>query len=99
MFSRPLTQTLFARRSPFLPLVPVRPFASATELESTMVDVSAKNTTTRKALAQCKIVLSCSDAYSKLKERELEKGDAIKIAEVAGLMASKRTWDLIPLCH
>ena len=38
-------------------------------------------------------------AYSKLKNRQLEKGDAVKIAEIAGLMASKKTSDLIPLCH
>ena len=44
-------------------------------------------------------MLSCAHAYNKLKNRELDKGDAVKIAEIAGLMASKRTSDLIPLCH
>ena len=44
-------------------------------------------------------MLSCAHAYDKLKNRELDKGDAVKIAEIAGLMASKRTSDLIPLCH
>ena len=95
--------TLARRRLPYLSMnnTPIRQLSSmaATELESTMVDVSEKNPTKRIALAQCKVVLSCANAYDKLKCRELEKGDAIKIAEVAGLMASKRTSDLIPLCH
>ena len=71
----------------------------STLLESTMVDVSSKNKTVRRALAQSKVVLTSDVAYETLKNRELEKGDAVKIAEVAGLMASKRTSDLIPLCH
>jgi cyclic pyranopterin phosphate synthase len=39
------------------------------------------------------------EAFDKLQSRDLEKGDAIQIAEVAGIMAAKRTSDLIPLCH
>ena len=64
-----------------------------------MVDVSAKQPTKRTALAQCKVMLTSADAFNQLRERRLAKGDAIKIAEIAGLMASKRTSDLIPLCH
>ena len=64
-----------------------------------MVDVSNKAPTVRIALAQCKVILSSLEAFKTLKERKLVKGDAIKIAEIAGLMASKRTSDLIPLCH
>ena len=44
-------------------------------------------------------MLTSTDAFNQLRERRLAKGDAIKIAEIAGLMASKRTSDLIPLCH
>ena len=64
-----------------------------------MVDVSGKQRSLRKAVAQCKVQLSCAQAFAKLKSGELDKGDAVKIAEIAGLMASKRTSDLIPLCH
>ena len=63
-----------------------------------MVDVSAKVPTVRRALAQCQVSLNPL-AFTQLKNRRLEKGDAIKIAEIAGLMASKKTSDLIPLCH
>ena len=64
-----------------------------------MVDVSAKSPTTRLALAQCKVVLNCPNAYQMLKENRLAKGDAVSIAEIAGMMASKKTSDLIPMCH
>ena len=64
-----------------------------------MVDVSAKQVTKRTALAQCKVMLTSSEAFNQLKEGRLSKGDAVKIAEIAGLMASKKTSDLIPLCH
>ena len=64
-----------------------------------MVDVSEKKPTQRIALAQCKVILTSMDAFDKLKNRNLAKGDAIKIAEIAGLMASKKTSDLIPMCH
>ena len=39
------------------------------------------------------------EAYNQLKERKLRKGDGISIAEIAGMMASKQTSQLIPLCH
>lgn len=64
-----------------------------------MVDVSIKSPTVRRSLAQCEVIFSNYSAYKLLKERKLEKGDAIQIAEVAGIMAAKRTSDLIPLCH
>ena len=63
-----------------------------------MVDVSAKEVTRRKSVAQCEILMS-EEAFTLLKEGGLEKGDALKIAEIAGMMASKKTSDLIPLCH
>ena len=63
-----------------------------------MVDVSQKQRTVRKALAQCQITMN-QGAYSQLRERKLRKGDGVSIAEIAGLMASKQTSQLIPLCH
>jgi cyclic pyranopterin monophosphate synthase len=73
------------------------PFARRT-LETAMVDVSKKTPTVRSALAQSEIWLN-PGTYSLLKNQKLEKGDAIAMAEIAGIMASKRTQDLIPLCH
>ena len=63
-----------------------------------MVDVSQKKATVRTALAQCQVTMN-QEAYRQLKERKLSKGDGVSIAEVAGLMASKQTSQLIPLCH
>ncbi len=63
-----------------------------------MVDVSAKEITTREARAEARIRLSAK-AYSALKAGSLKKGDALGVARIAGIMAAKRTSDLIPLCH
>lgn len=63
-----------------------------------MVDVSAKEITHREARAQATIRMS-SEAFAALKEGNLKKGDALGVARVAGIMAAKRTHDLIPLCH
>ena len=40
-----------------------------------------------------------NEAFALLKDNKLEKGDALKLAEVAGIMAAKQTSTLIPLCH
>lgn len=63
-----------------------------------MVDVSGKETTERSAAAEAVVRLS-ADAYAALKAGTLKKGDALGVARVAGIMAAKRTGDLIPLCH
>lgn len=63
-----------------------------------MVDVSAKEITHREARAQATVRMS-SEAFAALKEGNLKKGDALGVARVAGIMAAKRTHDLIPLCH
>lgn len=63
-----------------------------------MVDVSAKRVTTRTARAGGRIELSRA-AYDLVADGRLPKGDALGVARVAGIMASKRTPDLIPLCH
>ncbi|MEL6858145.1 MAG: cyclic pyranopterin monophosphate synthase MoaC [Pseudomonadota bacterium] len=63
-----------------------------------MVDVSDKAETERIALAQG--YLKCSQqAFALAVDRSTKKGDAIAVAELAGIMAAKRTADLIPLCH
>lgn len=63
-----------------------------------MVDVSGKEVTARTAIAEG--VLSCSaDALDKVKSGTAPKGSVIRTAELAGIMAAKRTADLIPLCH
>ena len=65
-----------------------------------MVDVSPKDVTIRKALAVCQLTFSStSPAYQTLITRTLTKGDAFEMAKVAGIMAAKKTPDLLPLCH
>lgn len=63
-----------------------------------MVDVSDKMTTQRVALAQGFVRVS-AEAFELANRRETKKGDPIAVAELAGIMAAKRTADLIPLCH
>lgn len=63
-----------------------------------MVDVSGKETTARRAVASGKVLLS-PDTIAKLKARESPKGDPLEIARIAGIMAAKKTSELIPLCH
>lgn len=63
-----------------------------------MVDVSDKSETTRIALAHGFIRMS-REAFQAAVGRETKKGDPIAIAELAGIMAAKKTSDLIPLCH
>src|ERR1035437_5153589 len=63
-----------------------------------MVDVSAKDTTVRRALASAKVLLS-AETIHRLKTHETPKGDPLEIARIAGIMAAKKTSELIPLCH
>lgn len=63
-----------------------------------MVDIAAKRPTIRKARATGTIRMS-AEAFQLLKERRLPKGDALALAQFAGIMAAKRTADAIPLCH
>ncbi len=63
-----------------------------------MVDVGGKPATERRAVAEGRIIAS-PDALTALREGSLAKGDALAVARVAGIMAAKRTADLIPLCH
>ncbi|MCE2516966.1 MAG: cyclic pyranopterin monophosphate synthase MoaC [Alphaproteobacteria bacterium] len=63
-----------------------------------MVDVGGKATTTRKAIAEGTITM-LPDTLKMITERGHKKGDVIQIAQLAGIMASKKTSGLIPLCH
>ncbi|MFJ5861426.1 cyclic pyranopterin monophosphate synthase MoaC [Pseudarthrobacter sp. NPDC092439] len=63
-----------------------------------MVDVSAKTETTREATATA-TVRTTRDVMGLLGSGGLPKGDAIAVARVAGIMAAKKTPELIPLCH
>lgn len=63
-----------------------------------MVDVGAKAVTERVAVA-CGRVQMSADTLRLAVSRDTKKGDPIAIAELAGIMAAKRTSDLIPLCH
>jgi len=63
-----------------------------------MVDVSGKDTTEREAVAEAIIVLS-QDAFDAVSSGEAPKGDVFAAARIAGIMAAKKTPELIPLCH
>jgi cyclic pyranopterin phosphate synthase len=62
----------------------------------TMVDVGAKPLSRRRAVARARITMAAATAE---KLRSLPKGDALVTAQLAGIMAAKRTAELIPLCH
>ncbi len=63
-----------------------------------MVDVTAKDITHRIAIAQGCVRMH-RDTLALVKSGAAKKGDVITVAEIAGIMATKRTADLIPLCH
>ena len=63
-----------------------------------MVDVTEKKETTRTAIAQGKIKVN-DEIFAKVKEGSIAKGDVLGTARVAGIMAAKKTFELIPMCH
>lgn len=63
-----------------------------------MVDVSAKAATERVAVARGRVVMQPATLET-IAARALKKGDALAVAQLAGIMAAKRTADLVPLCH
>ncbi|MBC7478483.1 MAG: cyclic pyranopterin monophosphate synthase MoaC [Pseudorhodobacter sp.] len=63
-----------------------------------MVDVSAKPVTDRKAVAEGVVRMS-AETLALITEGRAKKGDVLGVARLAGIMAAKRTADLIPLCH
>lgn len=63
-----------------------------------MVDVSAKGETPREAIAAGRVVMQ-PETLRRILDRKIEKGDVFGVARVAGIMAAKKTPELIPLCH
>ncbi|MFQ5563384.1 MAG: cyclic pyranopterin monophosphate synthase MoaC [Parvularculaceae bacterium] len=63
-----------------------------------MVDVSDKDATARRAVAEGRVVLS-PEAYAAAREKGSKKGDVRAVAELAGVMGAKKTAEFIPLCH
>jgi cyclic pyranopterin phosphate synthase len=64
-----------------------------------MVSIAHKQPTTRTARAVCAVRFSAPLALQLIRENGHRKGDVLGVARVAGIMAAKRTPDLIPLCH
>ncbi len=63
-----------------------------------MVDVSEKTPTMRRALARGEVRMAPATAEA-IRTGGVPKGDVLAVAQVAGIMAAKRTWELIPMCH
>ena len=63
-----------------------------------MVDVSAKADTAREAVAEGRISMS-AEALAAIRAGNMKKGDVLGTARIAGILAAKKTSDLIPLCH
>lgn len=63
-----------------------------------MIDVGAKATTYRVAVASGEIVVGAK-AFALIRDRALPKGDVLMLAEVAGIMGAKKAYEMIPLCH
>lgn len=66
--------------------------------KASMVDVSDKPVTLRTASASGSILMQ-TDTLAAIRDNRLKKGDVLATARIAGVMAAKRTHDLIPLCH
>ena len=66
--------------------------------EARMVDVGDKDVTTRLATARGRITMS-TETLAMISEGRAKKGDVLATARIAGIMAAKRTHELIPLCH
>lgn len=65
---------------------------------SRMVDVGAKAVTARTAIAESFVTMK-PETQKLILDRRVSKGDVLEIARIAGIMATKKTADLIPLCH
>lgn len=66
--------------------------------KAAMVDISAKSVTERRATARGRVVMR-PETLALIREGRAGKGDVLGVARLAGIMAAKRTADLIPLCH
>jgi len=63
-----------------------------------MVDISEKTDTVRTALATGRVILG-KEAFTKVAENSIQKGDVLAVAQFAGIMGAKETSHLVPLCH
>ena len=68
------------------------------EGNAVMVDVGEKAVTQRRAVAEGKIRLS-DECFALVEAGRMKKGDVLGVAQVAGIMAAKKTWETIPMCH
>jgi len=66
--------------------------------QASMVDISAKQITERVAVAVSEVVMQ-PETLQLIEENNMQKGDVLSVARVAGIMAAKNTSNLIPLCH
>lgn len=66
--------------------------------EAHMVDVGEKATSVRRAVAEGRILMQ-ADTLARIQQGGHKKGDVLGVARIAGIMAAKKTADLIPLCH
>lgn len=63
-----------------------------------MVDISDKDETIRTAIARSSILVN-GKIYEQIIQSKIKKGDVLAVAQVAGIMAAKKTADIIPMCH
>jgi len=63
-----------------------------------MIDVGGKDDTLRIAIAEGEIIMQPS-TLKMIKDKEISKGDVLGVAQVAGIMAAKKTYEIIPMCH
>ena len=66
--------------------------------EAHMVDISDKASTARRAVAAGRIVMQ-TETLDLIQQGKHKKGDVLGVARIAGIMATKRTADLVPMCH
>ncbi|MXX32938.1 MAG: cyclic pyranopterin monophosphate synthase MoaC [Chloroflexi bacterium] len=69
-----------------------------TEGRARMVDVGAKDVSERRAVAEGRVLMQ-PETLDLIRDSAVKKGDVLTTAEIAGVMAAKRTHELIPLCH
>ncbi|UFJ39342.1 cyclic pyranopterin monophosphate synthase MoaC [Brevibacillus humidisoli] len=68
------------------------------QMRAKMVDISDKETTKRVAVA-CSQVKMTPQTLQRIRDGRIDKGDVLAVAQVAGIMAAKKTWEIIPMCH
>ena len=63
-----------------------------------MIDVGEKEITTREAVAEGRIILS-ETVIKEIRDKNIKKGDVLEAAKLAGILAAKKTPEIVPLCH